>query len=184
MTEINQVLLLMAHPALDRSEINRPMFHQAVNTSGVTSVDLYRQYPRFNIDVNAEQQRLLQHQVILFQFPFYWYSVPALLKEWMDLVLEYGFAYGQDGTALKGKRFAVALTAGGREDSYHADGLNRCSLTELLRPLEQMAQLTGMIWQPPFVIYGARTAAEDGRLTPHLDQWQQWLAHWVKENQQ
>ena len=93
MTKIN-VLVLYAHPSHARSEVNRPMFEAACNIDGVTAVDLYGEYPTFNMNVPKEQQRLLEHDVIIFQFPLFWYSTPAILKEWQDLVLEYGFAYG------------------------------------------------------------------------------------------
>ena len=52
---------------------------------GVTFVDLYAEYPRFEIDVDREQARLLAHDVIVFQNPLFWYSTPAILKEWQDL---------------------------------------------------------------------------------------------------
>ena len=61
----------------------------------------------------------------------------------MDLVLEYGFAYGSDGTALQGKVLFNALTAGGLEAAYRAEGYNHFTLRELLAPLEQTATLTG-----------------------------------------
>ena len=59
------------------------------------------------------QQRgcgLLDHDVVLFQFPLFWYSTPSILKEWQDLVLEHGFAYGAEGDALDGKRMMIAVT--------------------------------------------------------------------------
>ncbi|GHD32464.1 NAD(P)H-dependent oxidoreductase [Halioglobus pacificus] len=104
-----RVLVLFAHPSLERSEVNVELLRRSRETEAVTVVDLYEQYPDFRIDVEAEQQRLLEHDVIVFMFPLYWYSTPAILKEWQDLVLEYGFAYGKDGNALHGKWFAWSL---------------------------------------------------------------------------
>ncbi|QIZ78828.1 flavodoxin family protein [Ferrimonas lipolytica] len=181
MTTPNNVLLLMAHPNLRHSEINLPLFQQAQKIPGVTAIDLYAHYPRFNIDIEAEQQRLQQHDTILFQFPLYWYSVPSLLKEWMDLVFEYGFAYGSEGTALHGKRFGCVISAGGKKDAYCDKGINHFSIEELLRPLEQTASLTGMIYQQPLTLFGARTAAEDGSLERHLENCQQHLQLFIKE---
>ncbi|MCV5747032.1 NAD(P)H-dependent oxidoreductase, partial [Escherichia coli] len=77
----------------------------------MTCVDLYGEYPRFNINIDREQQRLREHDVVIFQFPLYWYSTPAILKEWQDLVLEYGFAYGTEGTELQGKTMLCVLSA-------------------------------------------------------------------------
>ncbi|MCU7375699.1 NAD(P)H-dependent oxidoreductase [Paucibacter sp. O1-1] len=69
----------------------------------MTINDLYANYPDFLIDVAREQQLCESHDVIIFQHPFYWYSTPAIVKEWLDLVLEHGWAYGKTGTALKDK---------------------------------------------------------------------------------
>ena len=169
------VLLLYAHPSPHRSEINQPMFEAASRVAGVTAVDLYREYPRLNIDIDREQQRLRDHDVLVFQFPLYWYSTPSILKEWQDLVLEYNFAYGHKGTALHHKQFMVAITAGGQEAAYQQAGYNHFTINELLRPLQQMASLTGMTWLPPFALFGARTAADTDRFSTHRAQWQQLL---------
>lgn len=167
-----KVLLLFAHPSLRRSEINKPMFEAASKMEGVTAIDLYAKYPTFQIDIDAEQQLLLAHDIIIFQFPLYWYSTPSLLKEWQDLVLEYGFAYGEGAMALKDKLFMCALTAGGPKDAYQQDGYNHFTIAELLRPLEQMASLTNMTYLPPFTLFSSRTAIEEGKLQAHLSQWQ------------
>ena len=106
------VLVLFAHPSPGRSEVNGPMARAAAGIDGVTLVDLYAEYPDFRIDVDREQKRLLDHDVIVFQHPLYWYSTTAILKEWQDLVLEHGFAYGSEGTALQGKIDAEATARG------------------------------------------------------------------------
>ncbi len=169
------ILILFAHPSSDRSEVNRPMVEAARTLEHVTVVDLYGEYPDGQIDIDLEQQRLLAHEVIVFQHPLYWYSTPAILKEWQDLVLEHGFAYGSGGTALHGKLFFNALTAGGPEVAYQTDGFNHYSIRELLHPLEQTATLCGMLYLPPFALFGARTAVEEGRLARHIDAWLQLL---------
>lgn len=166
-----RILILFAHPSVDRSEVNRPLAHAASRVDGVTLVDLYAEYPNFQIDIDREQQRLLTHDVIVFQHPLYWYSTPAILKEWQDLVLEHGFAYGSTGTALHGKIFLNALTAGGLEAAYRADGYNHFTIRELLHPLEQTAALCGMVYLPPFALFGARTAVEEGRISGHIAEW-------------
>ena len=149
------VLLTLAHPALERSRANRALAKAAKGLGGVTFHDLYETYPDFAIDIEAEQERLLAHDVIALQFPLYWYSTPALLKEWFDLVWLHGFAYGIDGNALAGKRMFAACTTGGAAKAYHAHGYNRFTLDEYLRPLEQTAYLCGMVWETPFVVHGA-----------------------------
>jgi len=137
----------------------------------VTLIDLYAEYPDFQIDIDREQQRLLDHDIIVFQHPLYWYSTPAILKEWQDLVLEHDFAYGAKGTRLHGKIFMSALSAGGHESAYCSKGYNNFTIRELLHPLEQTAVLCGMIYLPPFTLFAARTAVDEGRLGDHLDDW-------------
>jgi glutathione-regulated potassium-efflux system ancillary protein KefG len=95
------------------------------------------------------------------QHPFYWYSAPALVKEWLDLVLEHGWAYGKGGAALKGKIMFNAVTTGGGDDAYRKDGYNRFTMRELLTPFDQTAYLCGMTYLAPFVVHGAlRLAGE------------------------
>ena len=168
---MQHILVLFAHPSLDRSEVNRPMALATADTDGVTFVDLYAEYPDFQIDIDREQERLLNHDVIVFMHPLYWYSTPAILKEWQDLVLEHGFAYGSDGTALHGKIFFNALTAGGTEAAYCAQGYNHYTIRELLHPLEQTAALCGMRYLPPFALFGARSAVEEERVDAHVADW-------------
>jgi len=149
------VLLVLAHPALERSRANRALAKAAKALSGVTFKDLYEIYPDFAVDIEAEQAALLAHDVIALQFPLYWYSTPALMKEWLDLVWLHGFAYGEDGVALKGKKLFVACSTGASAKAYHMHGYNRFSMDEFLRPLEQTAHLCGMEWETPFVVHGA-----------------------------
>jgi len=113
-----RILLLFAHSALEKSRANRRLLAAAAALDFVTVNDLYEQYPDFDVDVEREQQLLLTHDYVVLQHPFYWYSAPALVKQWEDLVLEHGWAYGQTGTALADKRFVNAITVGGRHSTY------------------------------------------------------------------
>ncbi|MEF1328685.1 NAD(P)H-dependent oxidoreductase [Vibrio rotiferianus] len=166
-----KVLILFAHPSQHRSEVNAPLFKAAQQLEGVTCVDLYAEYPHFNINIDREQQRLIEHDVVIFQFPLYWYSTPAILKEWQDLVLEYGFAYGSEGTALHGKTMLCVLSAGGKEEAYKAEGYNHFTIRELLAPIEQMTALTGMNYIAPLALFGSRTAQEEERIPQHVERY-------------
>lgn len=143
---------------------------------GVTIVDLYAEYPDLNIDVNREQQLLRSHDVIVFLYPMYWYSTPAILKEWQDRVLEHGFAYGSEGKALHGKLFFNALSAGGPDSAYRLTAEGHFSLRELLAPMEQMARLCGMHYLPPLALFGSARAKQDGRIQAHRKTWRALLA--------
>lgn len=164
---MKRILVLMAHPYPGHSQVNRRMAAMAGELENVTLVDLYALYPRFKIDIDVEQQRLLEHDAIVFQFPFYWYSTPALLKEWQDQVLEYGFAYGPNGVQLAGKLFMAATTAGGAEHDYSHEGRNHFPIRTLLTPLEQTARLCRMRYLPPLVLFSSRLAGQNERAASH-----------------
>ena len=151
---MRRILVLFAHPAIARSRANRQMIAAIRDLEGVHVHDLYERYPRFDIDVAAEKELLSTHDVIVQQHPFYWYSTPPILKQWFDLVLEHGWAYGRNGTALRGKWLLSALTTGGGEPAYSGGVPNRYTLKELLAPIHETARLCGMIYLAPFVIYG------------------------------
>lgn len=157
-----RILILQAHPRASLSIAQKTLTNVAHQVEGVTVHDLYAAYPDFNIDVTAEQKRLLEHDLIVFQHPFYWYSSPALIKEWQDLVLDFGWAYGSGGDKLHGKHLMSAITTGGAESAYHAKGRNRFSIEELLAPFNQTAYLCGMAYLKPFVIFeGRRLGTKD-----------------------
>ena len=154
-TASKRILILFAHPALERSRVNRALVRGLDEMQGVTFHDLYEAYPDFDVDVEREQRLLGLHDVVIMHHPFFWYSTPALLKQWEDLVLVHGWAYGAQGTALQGKKLMSAITTGGAEAAYRADGLNAHTIDELLLPIKRTAILCGMEYLPPFVVYGA-----------------------------
>jgi glutathione-regulated potassium-efflux system ancillary protein KefG len=155
-----RVLILFAHPALERSRVHRRLIREVPNVPGITFRDLYEEYPTFDIDIQREQELLLAHDLIVLQHPFFWYSTPALVKQWEDLVLEHGWAYGSQGNALRGKKLLSVITAGGGASAYQHEGYNRFTIRELLAPIEQTAYLCKMEYLPPYVIHGTH------RMTP------------------
>jgi len=167
-----RTLVLFAHPGYHRSRVNRALVEAVRGMEGLTFHDLYEAYPDFDVEVKREQELLLAHDLVVFHHPFYWYSTPPLLKQWEDLVLEHGWAYGREGTALAGKLLLSAITTGGRESAYGPEGPNRHTMRQFLVPIEQTARLCRMTWLPPFVVHGthamtpeeARRAGADYRL--------------------
>lgn len=156
-----KTLVLTAHPNLGKSRINRAWFNALSNIDSVTARDLTAiAGTGMNFDLAAEQALLLAHDRIVFQFPFYWYSAPPVMKAWMDQVLSYGFAYGPGGDKLKGREFLALVSTGGPADSYHAGGYNNFSMDELLKPFQQTALLTGMTYLRPFVAHGMAVATD------------------------
>lgn len=158
---MSRVLVLFAHPSLQSSRVQRALISRAPGIAGITVHDLYERYPDSDIDVEVEQALLLDHDVIVWQHPFYWYSTPPLLKQWMDLVLEHGWAYGSKGTRLHGKNVLSVISAGGPLDAYCEQGYNRFSVRQLLAPLEQTARLCGMTYLPPWFVFGTHRLDDD-----------------------
>lgn len=144
-----KALIILAHPDIEgRSIANKIIVDRVKDVPGVEVRDLYRMYPDFNIDVESEQAALISADMIIFQFPFYWYGMPGMLKEWMDRVFVYGFAFGSEGVKCKGKQFLVSTTVGAPADAYREGGNNNFTIPEFLRPLEQAANLSGMVFNP------------------------------------
>lgn len=147
---MNKVLVLFAHPAFERSTMHKSLLSHVQQLTGVTVNDLYENYPDFNIDVEREKQLLLSHDVIIWQHPLFWYSGPALLKQWEDLVFEYGWAYGNDRFALEGKRIFNAITSGGELEAYQKKCFHNSSIRDFLLPFERTAEICRMVYLPPF----------------------------------
>jgi glutathione-regulated potassium-efflux system ancillary protein KefG len=166
---MRRVLVLFAHPVLERSRVNRRLVDAIRGVPDVTIHDLYEAYPTLAIDPGREQALLRAHDVIVFQHPFYWYSTPAILKEWQDLVLEHGWAYGPGGTALRGKITLNAITTGGPASSYGRAGHNNFTVRELLVPWEQTARLCQMRFLAPFVVHAALRIVGDADLGARRD---------------
>jgi glutathione-regulated potassium-efflux system ancillary protein KefG len=156
-----RVLILYCHPNPHRSRVNRALIAAVVDVPGVTVHDLYEAYPDHRIDVPFEQELLKGHHTTILHHPFYWYSTPPLLKEWMDEVLQWGWAYGFGGDKLRGKRMLNALTTGGSENAYQVGGFNRFTIRQLLAPIDQTAHLCGITYLPPFVVHGTHRLDDD-----------------------
>ncbi len=172
-----RVLILFAHPRFEKSRVNRALLSALPVSDAITLHDLYELYPDYNIDVEAEKQLLLTHDIVIWHHPFYMYSAPAILKQWMDLVLEYGWAHGEGGDFLKNKTAFNVITTGGTREAYRSDGFNRFTIREFLCTFEQTARLCKMTYLPPFAVQGtyrltneelARHAADYGFLLQQL----------------
>ena len=166
---MRKVLIQFAHPATARSKINRALLAAVDQLDHVTVNDLYAAYPDFLIDVKREQLLCEEHDVLIFQHPFYWYSTPAIMKEWLDLVLEHGWAYGKQAEALTGKIFLQAITAGGDDSTYRHDGYNRFTIQELTSPYRATAKLCKMDWLPPFAVLGIHRGLPEEHVQVHAE---------------
>lgn len=163
-----RTLIVLAHPNLEKSVVNHAWL-KALEASEleVTLHRLYEVYPHGGpLDVEAEQALVRAHDTIVWQFPFYWFSTPPLLKQWQDEVLTHGFAYGhgEGERQLAGKRIAMAISAGIKQVDYMTDGRYRYSLDELLRPLEVTIRYIDALPVQPWVFYGAEYDIDQAQL--------------------
>ena len=165
----NKILVLFAHPAFEKSRVNRTLTKNLQRIEGITFHDLYEAYPDFDIDIKREQQLLSSHELIVFHHPFYWYSSPSIIKEYLDLVLEHGWAYGHEGHALEGKYLMHVITTGAKEETYCAQGRNHYTIEQLLTPMEQTASMCNLNYIPPYMVYGS-FSIEQQKIEEHREQ--------------
>lgn len=154
---MSKILVISGHPNLPHSVANATILnelkaHFGANVEVRSLGDLY---PSYAFDVAAEQAALTSADIIVFQTPIYWYSIPAILKKWMDDILLYGFAYGEGGTALQGKKFIMSVTTGGQAEPYQNGTVS--TIAELMAPFRSSATFTGMQWMEQVYTHGLLT---------------------------
>ena len=173
------ILVIAAHPQLEHSRATRTLMQAAagLDAARVQLRDLYALYPDYLVDVAAEQALLAQTRAVVWLHPVQWYSMPPLLKLWLDEVFSFGWAYGPGGRALQGKDLWLVASTGGPETSYRPDGYNRYFFDAFLHPYEQTAALVGMRWLPPLVLHGAHNASAQ-QLQQHAELFLQRLRTW------
>lgn len=147
------VLVVSGHPNLKESHCNQFILDEYKKNIPNVIIHKLDEYD-YKIDVKKEQEALLKADIIIFQFPFYWYGVPGILKLWIDEVFTHGFAYGGSGNKLHGKHLLLGVTIGGQAESYNPNGYNHFNIDELCKPLEQTASLCGMIYHTPIREHG------------------------------
>ena len=127
-----KTLVILAHPDMENSRINKRWKEELEKyPDKITVNELYKNYPNWDIDIEREHKLLLSHDNIIIQFPLYWYTYTPLLKKWLDDVLSYNWAYGNEYN-LKGKNIGVAISIGGFESDYSKTGSVKFSMDEIL----------------------------------------------------
>lgn len=154
------IVVVTAHPHPDRARANRILTQSIEALDGVEVRSLYDLYPDFDIDVASERAALDRARVVVFQHPIYWYAPPALFKLWLETVLTAGYAYGEGGHALSGKRCLWVATTGGDEAGYTDAGMHGERFEAFTAPMRQTARFCGMQWLEPFVVHGAHRVGE------------------------
>ena len=153
--ELGQVIVLLAHPDMQRSNANKELYETVKDIDGVTVYNLYEESEELVFDIEEWSRILMDASALIFQFPFYWLSAPAMLKRWQDEVL----TYLAKTPSIAGKPLMVVTTTGSESEAYRSGGKNRFTVDELLRPYQATAILSGMRWHSPLIVYG--TNADD-----------------------
>jgi len=149
----------MAHPNMEESILNTRIKKELEGAEHIVYKDLTSLYSDFKIDIKKEQEDLSDASKIVFQFPMHWYNSPAILKQYVDEVFSYDFAYEIDRNgvfqdlALKDKEFQLLVTVGSREKSFQGEG--RLSAKECLNSYSYTAKMLGMKELEPCFFYGA-----------------------------
>ena len=179
---MNKPLLLVFHPDLSQSKVNRALVATLQDQDKIDIVDIQKLY-NGSLDIMndgaIEAQRLISASHIILQFPIYWYSVPPIFKAWMDAVLTRMFYlfYEQEGQHIEGKPLYLHITVGNLSSAYQKLGQNGFTLDELMAPLKATARRCGLIWHPPHVIFNANQLNENDiteQTSLSLKQFEQW----------
>ncbi|MCD8213140.1 MAG: NAD(P)H-dependent oxidoreductase, partial [Campylobacter sp.] len=153
--KIKNILVVSGHPNLEKSNANSLILNELkANLNNVSVRDLGKLYPSKQIDVRVEQEALIKADIIVLQFPLYWYSYPGLMKVWLDEVLSYGFAYGSTGDKLRDKPLIVSFTAGAPKEAYSKEGLEGYEMSEFLPQFDSLTRVSLMRYLPPVYSYG------------------------------
>ncbi|MBN7799188.1 NAD(P)H-dependent oxidoreductase [Parahaliea mediterranea] len=175
---MTKVVIVLAHPNLAESKINKPLIDCAVDMPGVAVHDLYDKYSDFKINVEKEQEFITEFDTIVIQHPLYWYSCPALLKEWLDKVFVRNFAYGKHGRALEGKNLVSVVSAGGPEETYTTEGSNEQPVRDFLKTFEVTAKFCSMLYPKPLILHNAYRVTED-EIARHIQAYSKLLSSYA-----
>lgn len=144
---MSKYLIVSGHPDLNDSVANKTILEELTKLLPEAEFDyLDKQYPDFNINVEAEQAKLENADVIVLLFPVFWCSLPSLMSRWMEQTFRHGWSHGRTGDKLKGKKLVVSLTTGAPEELYHRDAAMGYEIEDFLPPLKATANLCQMEW--------------------------------------
>ena len=144
-----KILVLLAHPNMEKSKMNAALAKAASEVEGVQVVNIY-DYP---VEADVYRQAVKNASVLVYQYPTQWLNCTSLLKQWTEDLLG---TFIQEGL-IEGKKFMVVTTTGSEEATYQHDGRNLFTMEEYLRPFEGMANHAKMVWQKPLTVYGHST---------------------------
>lgn len=150
-----KTVILLFHPDMDRSLVNRKLIESAGMKRNITIHDMYALERDHQINVDQERQVLEQADRIVLQFPLRWYSAPSLLYKWMQEVFDdYWLHSGPEGSSiLQGKELTLTVAYSEPSYDYTADGKYKYTLKQILRNFEVIAMHLGIKYCEPFTVY-------------------------------
>lgn len=159
-----KTLVILVHPDMENSKINKKWKEELEkHPDKITIHELYKEYPDWNINIEKEQELITKHDNIIFEFPLYWYSSPPILKKWLDDVLSFNWAYGNE-YRLKGKNIGFAVSVGGPEKEYSKTGSVRFSMDEILVPFEATVKYIKANLISHYILFDATESLNEKKL--------------------
>lgn len=162
---MKNVLIISGHTNLAASVANKAILEvlaRCLPEAEISRLDTL--YPDFKIDAQAEQRKLVKADIVVLQFPVFWYSAPSILERWMEETFQHGFSHGSTGDKLKGKKLILSFTTGAPEEMYGHDAPTGYAIDDFLPCYKAMCQLTRMEYvgyvYTGGVSYGNRTTPE------------------------
>ena len=158
---MKNVLIISGHPDLSTSVANATILDEvakALPDAEIRRLDSL--YPDYRFDITAEQAALLQADVVVLQFPFSWYSMPGLLKLWLDKIFQHGFSHGSKGK-LGGKKLLFSFTTGAPAIAYQKDGPMQHTVEDYFPAFETTATLCNLDFVEPIYTCGISYTARD-----------------------
>lgn len=148
---MTKTLIIMSHPDVTQSSSQQFLLaaikgEEQIQIRHLELILVEQENNHF--DKRIERACLQEADRIIFQFPFYWYQCPSVMKQWMDEVLTLNLSQKN-----KMKELGIVVTVGAKSDRYTAGGSVGFGIEELLRPYQALSNQLGWDYQTPFVIY-------------------------------
>ncbi len=139
------VLFVAGHPDMQKSVAASIIADEVEkNVENVEVLRLGNEYPTYTIDVEKERERVLRADVIVFHYPIWWYSGPAIFKNWQEQVFTFGFAHDAKGGMLNGRTMILSMTSGAPASDYQLGGRMNYPMDVFQLPIYQMGELCGL----------------------------------------
>lgn len=163
---MEKVLIVSGHTNLQGDSFANKMILEDLQEKlpNATFDFLDQEYPDFKIDVLSEREKLEAVDIIVLQFPIFWYSMPSLMAKWMEDTFVHGWSHGTTGKALHGKKLLLSFTTGAPADMYADGGIQMYPVESMTTRFQQMANLCGLVYEGYIytggVSYASRPDAE------------------------